>query len=135
MWTGHSDLELGEDGDLWVKRRDVAVLIRVANEGPVVEVLSAVLRGAPPDPQLLAALNELNHGHRFVELTLADSRVVAYEAVDVPVFVPELLTRAISRIADAVEAVRTDLRRRFAGRIAFEGDPAPRPEAAPEVVN
>lgn len=134
-WTGHPDLELDKDGDLYLRRRDVSLLIRVVKDSPVIDLFSTVLRGAPPDPELLAALNELNNGHRFVEFTLTDSRVAAYAGVDAPLFVPELLTRAVGRVADAVEAVRADLRRRFAGRIAFEGDPAPRPQTEPEPVN
>lgn len=134
-WTGHADLELDEDGDLSLTRREVSVLIRVAEKNPAVDLFSTVFRGVESQFDLLEALNEINNARRFVALTLSSLCIVACVSVDAALFVPEALTRALTCLADSTETIRTELRQRFAGVIAFEGEPAPERKAAPETVN
>jgi len=135
-WTGKPGLELDDDGTITLTRRDdVSVFIRVAEESPAVDLYSTVLKGAGPCPELLEALNERNIRSRFVMFTLKDARIVAYVGVDAKLFVPEILTRAVSWLANASAAARTELRQQFAGKIAFEGEPCPGPDNTPEAVN
>ena len=134
--TGKPDLEFDDDGTLSLTRDDdVSVFIRVAEDTPVVDLFSNVLRGAEPSLELLEALNERNNKSRFVMFTLRASEIVAYTGVDAKLFVPEMLTRALGWIADASMATRTELRQLFAGKIAFEGENAPRSDNTPEAVN
>jgi hypothetical protein len=134
-WTGDPNLELDDDGGLTLSRREVSVFVRVSAKAPVVDLFSTVLRGAQPSLELLEALNEINNARRFVALSLMDSSIVACVSVDASPFVPEILTRALTLVADAAEETRTELRQRFAGRIAFEDETAPRPGGTPEAMN
>jgi hypothetical protein len=63
------------------------------------------------------------------------TRVVASVSVDASTFVPELLGRALGALADAVDESRVELRPRFGGRIAFDDDPAPRPDTGAPGLN
>ena len=135
-WTGKPDLALDDDGTLTLTRNDgVSVHIGVGKETPVVDLFSTVLRGAEARLDLLEALNEINNKRRFVALTVLDSHIVACVSVDALPFVPEMVTRAVSHLADTVAATGNELRRRFAGVIAFEGEPATKPDTTPEAVN
>jgi len=50
-------------------------------------------------------------------------------------FHPGLLTRALTALADAVDATRAELRRRFARKLDFGDDPAPAPQPSQTTVN
>jgi hypothetical protein len=135
-FTGKSDLELDDDGNLTLTRDDsVSVFIRVPKESPVVDLFSTVLKGAEPSLELLEALNERNNKSRFVMLTLKDSDIMAYVGVDAKLFVPEILTRALSHLADTSASTGKELKQRFAGLMGLDDEPAPRPDATPEAVN
>jgi hypothetical protein len=113
----------------------VSVFIRVPKESPVVDLFSTVLKGAEPSLELLEALNERNNKSRFVMLTLKDSDIMAYVGVDAKLFVPEILTRALSHLADTSASTGKELKQRFAGLMGLDDEPAPRPDATPEAVN
>jgi hypothetical protein len=97
--------------------------------------LRLVLKGAEPSLELLEALNERNNKSRFVMLTLKDSDIMAYVGVDAKLFVPEILTRALSHLADTSASTGKELKQRFAGLMGLDDEPAPRPDATPEAVN
>jgi len=135
-FTGKSDLRLADDGTLTLTRDDnVSVFIRVPKESPVVDLFSTVLRGAEPSLELLEALNERNNRSRFVMFSLKDSDVMAYVGVDAKLFVPEILTRALSHLADTSAATGKELKQHFAGLMGLDDEPAPRPDTTPETVN
>jgi hypothetical protein len=60
---------------------------------------------------------------------------MAYVGVDAKLFVPEILTRALSHLADTSASTGKELKQRFAGLMGLDDEPAPRPDATPEAVN
>jgi len=130
-----SDMAFDARHEISLCRGKVSVLLRVATDAPSLDIYATVARKAQPGLELLEALNEHNNELRFIQLTLAGPSVVACVSVDATVFHPGLLTRALTALADAVDATRAEFRARFAGKLDFGDDPAPAPQPSQTTVN
>jgi len=133
--TGDHEFEPDDDGDLWLTRGDVTLLIRVDRKAPIVDILSTVLYGVEPSLDVHEALRGINDRLCFASLRIRESRIVGRISVDAAVFVPELFVHALQALADAVEAARRELRDRLAGKTLLGGETAGGPTPGHQPMN
>lgn len=112
-------LEFDKDGDLAMRFGSAMVFVRVHESPHCISVFSPVLSN-PSEPEgVVARLNELNAGLRYVRLFLTGD--VVFAAMEVPAvpFVAQHVLDAcveIGRVADGIDDM---LQAQFGGRTAF----------------
>lgn len=123
---GNEAMDYDSEGDLPIRRGEVMLFIRILDDPLSVLVFSPVLAGVAESVGLLERLNALNANMHFVRLCLTHGGIVVDLEVPAEVFVPALLESACRAVAEASEAVGTDLQRDFGGRLFFgEDEPSP----------
>ena len=117
--------ERDDDGDWPITVGRSVLLVRVAPDRPVVELLAEVVRGVPDPSRLPAEVDALTREHRFAAFHSRDDAVVLRYALCAWPFAPTQLETLVERLTGCLEDLRRSLQARVGGRAFLDPPPAP----------
>jgi len=111
-----------DDGDIPIRSGSAIVFVRVAEDGPYVELFSPVLVDVEGSPLALERISQLNRWVRFVSFGWDSGTVHASMHLYCHPFVPEHLRHAVGVLTSVADRLDDELRLGLGGR-QFFGDP------------
>ncbi|MBA3798768.1 MAG: hypothetical protein H0X18_06670 [Geodermatophilaceae bacterium] len=114
---GHDD-----DGDIPIRSGSAIVFVRVAQDGPYVELFSPVLVEVEGSPLALERISQLNRWVRFVSFGWDSGTVHASMHLYCHPFVPEHLRHAVGVLTSVADRLDDELRLGLGGRPFFGED-------------
>ncbi|MDQ3476261.1 MAG: YbjN domain-containing protein, partial [Actinomycetota bacterium] len=111
-----------DDGDIPIRSGSAIVFVRVAEDGPYVELFSPVLVDVEGSPLALERISQLNRWVRFVSFGWDSGTVHASMHLYCHPFVPEHLRHAVGVLTSVADRLDDELRLGLGGR-QFFGEP------------
>lgn len=114
-----------DDGDIPIRSGSAIVFVRVAEDGPFIELFSPVLVDVEGSPLALERISQLNRWVRFVSFGWDSGTVHASMHLYCHPFVPEHLRHAVGVLTSVADRLDDELRLGLGGRRFFgdeEGD-------------
>jgi transcriptional regulator with XRE-family HTH domain len=130
--VGDDAVVVDDQGDMVVPRGPVTLFVRLLDQPPSVLVFCPVLIDVAPTAPVLARLNVLNDGVRFVRFCATEEGVVVEYELFGDGFDRGALDLACRAVAGAATRFGPELRDAFGGRLFLDGHEAaaPRPDTA-----
>ena len=126
-FTDLEDPTIDEDGDIPLRYGSALLILRADDEAPYVSLVSPLLTGVAPTPELHEALDELMRSHRQARFYVAARTVHAAVDLVADPFVPDHLGATLAVMGRLCDETGRELQQRFGGSTAFEEEPAARP--------
>lgn len=111
-----------DDGDIPIRSGSAIVFVRVAQDGPYVELFSPVLVEVEGSPLALERISQLNRWVRFVSFGWDSGTVHASMHLYCHPFVPEHLRHAVGVLTSVADRLDDELRLGLGGRPFFGED-------------
>ena len=111
-----------DDGDIPIREGSAIVFVRVAEDGPYVELFSPILVGVRGSPLALERISQLNRWVRFVSFGWDAGTVHASLHLYCSPFVPKHLRHAVSVLTSVADRLDDELRLGLGGRPFFGSD-------------
>ena len=108
-----------DDGDIPIREGSAIVFVRVAPDGPYVELFSPILVGVRGSPLALERISQLNRWVRFVSFGWDAGTVHASMHLYCSPFVPKHLRHAVSVLTSVADRLDDELRLGLGGRAFF----------------
>ena len=119
-----------DDGDIPIRSGSAIVFVRVAEDGPFIELFSPVLVDVEGSPLALERISQLNRWVRFVSFGWDSGTVHATMHLCCHPFVPGHLRHAVGVLTSVADRLDDELRLGLGGR-QFFGEPEPSGTANP----
>jgi len=120
-----------DDGDIPIRSGSAIVFVRVAQDGPFIELFSPVLVEVEGSPLALERISQLNRWVRFVSFGWAAGTVHASMHLYCHPFVPEHLRHAVAVLTSVADRLDDELRLGLGGRVFFGEDKSSGTDEAP----
>ena len=111
-----------DDGDIPIRSGSAIVFVRVADDGPFIELFSPVLVDVQGTPLALERISQLNRWVRFVSFGWDGGTVHASMHLYGHPFVPEHLRHAVAVLTSVADRLDDELRLGLGGRVFFGED-------------
>lgn len=111
-----------DDGDIPIRSGSAIVFVRVADDGPFIELFSPVLVDVEGTPLALERISQLNRWVRFVSFGWDGGTVHASMHLYGHPFVPEHLWHAVAVLTSVADRLDDELRLGLGGRAFFGED-------------
>ncbi len=108
-----------DDGDIPIRAGSAIVFVRVADDGPYVELFSPILVGVQGSPLALERISQLNRWVRFVSFGWDSGTVHASMHLFCHPFVPDHLRHAVHVLTSVADRLDDELRLGLGGRVFF----------------
>ncbi len=108
-----------DDGDIPIREGSAIVFVRVAEDGPYVELFSPILVGVRGSPLALERVSQLNRWVRFVSFGWDAGTVHASMHLYCSPFVPKHLRHAVEVLTSVADRLDDELRLGLGGRAFF----------------
>jgi len=108
-----------DDGDIPIRSGSAIVFVRVAEDGPFIELFSPVLVDVEGSPLALERISQLNRWVRFVSFGWDAGTVHASMHLYCHPFVPEHLRHAVAVLTSVADRLDDELRLGLGGRAFF----------------
>ena len=125
-FTDLADPTVDDDGDIPLRYGSALLILRADNEAPYVGLVSPLLSGVAPSPELHEALDDLMRSNRQVRFYLASRTVHAAVDLIADPFVPDHLGATLAVMGRLCDETGRELQHRFGGTTAFEQGPPAR---------
>lgn len=108
-----------DDGDIPIRAGSAIVFVRVADDGPYIELFSPILVGVQGSPLALERISQLNRWVRFVSFGWDSGTVHASMHLFCQPFVPDHLRHAVHVLTSVADRLDDELRLGLGGRVFF----------------